>query len=81
MPIALLAPSCEYMSRFALRLGFLLVVDWIDKDWSAVLVHTSARPCKPGRHVWLRPMVGRAGIDDVAGLSFKQPGQGGCKRL
>ena len=43
MPIALRAPSREYMSCFALRLGFL-VVDWIDKDWSAVLVHTSARP-------------------------------------
>jgi len=28
MPIALHAPSREYISRFALRLGFVLVVDW-----------------------------------------------------
>jgi len=46
MPIALRAPSREYMSRFVLHLGFLLVLNWIDKDWLAVLLHTSAhRPC------------------------------------
>jgi len=28
MTIALRAPSCEYISRFALRLGFVLAVDW-----------------------------------------------------
>ena len=74
MPIALRAPS-----RISPRSG--LAGQRIDKDWLAVLVHTSARrPCKPGR-VWLRPMVGRAGVDNVPGLSFKQPEQGGCERL
>jgi len=46
MPIALRAPSREYISRFALRLGFVCVVDW--NMWKSVVRSPQRVPASTG---------------------------------